>query len=90
MGVRRLRHHLQPYANRVTLGSGKAVVDGPALAYHIHSLCSTETARVPSCETLGQVCLRWLDEVKSHGLSMQVQTLLFTSWSSNINAHGLS
>ena len=78
MGVPRLRHHLQPYADRVTLGAGRAVVDGPAMAYHIHNLCSTKTAKVPSCEALGQVCLRWLDEVTSHGLTMQVRTRFST------------
>lgn len=79
MGVPRLRHHLQPYADRATLNGGKAVIDGPALAYHIHSLCITNTVKVPSCEALGQVCLGWLDEVANHGLSMQVQTHHSTS-----------
>lgn len=79
MGVPRLRHHLQPYADRATLNGGKAVIDGPALAYYIHSLCITNTVKVPSCEALGQVCLEWLDEVTNHGLSMQVQTYHSTS-----------
>ena len=74
MGVPRLRHHLQPYADRVTLNGGTAVIDGPALAYYIHGLCSTSAVKVPSCEALGQVCLGWLDELTSHDLSMQVQT----------------
>lgn len=74
MGVRRLRHHLQPYADRATLDGGKAVVDGPALAHYIHRLYSTKAAKIPSCEALGLVCIEWLDQVTSHGLSMQVQT----------------
>ena len=78
MGVPRLRRHLQPYADRATLDVGKAVIDGPALAYHIHSLCSTNAASVPSCRTLASVCLRWLDELTRHGLSMQVQIRCLT------------
>lgn len=74
MGVPRLRLHLQPYADRATLNGGTAVIDGPALAYYIHSLCVTNTVKVPSCEALGHVCLEWLDELTGHGLSMQVPT----------------
>lgn len=72
MGVSGLKRHLEPFASRDRV-RGAIIIDGPALAYHIHYLSATEASLIPSCEVLERKCLEWLDCVRRCGLTMQVQ-----------------
>lgn len=75
MGIPRLKRHLEPFAERAAIAQCDAVVDGPALAYHILNLCSRLTRRTspfeqPSYGLLGETALAWLDRIEEGGLSM--------------------
>lgn len=70
MGVRRLASTLEPYAVHRRLQDESVVIDGPALAYHIASLCTSNGVRDPSYALLGQIVAAWLDGLASNGIIM--------------------
>lgn len=94
MGIPHLLHHLQPYATKVFLTpsdhgnqqeppestSRHAIIDGPALAYHVYYICvnKREGARnafevIPSYRELGSATLAWLDQIQQYDVKMYVQ-----------------
>ena len=80
MGIPQLKRHLEPYAERAVIQPGDVVLDGPALAYHVLSLCSRATRKTspleqPSYQLLGQTALAWLDRIQACGLSVYSQLL---------------
>ncbi|KAK4103754.1 hypothetical protein N658DRAFT_445199 [Parathielavia hyrcaniae] len=83
MGIPQLKRHLEPYAERAPVEPGSAVLDGPALAYHVLNLCS-QTARSsspseqPSYERLGKTAIAWLHRIQACGLS--VSAIYFDSY----------
>ena len=91
MGIPYLMHHLQPYAAKVFLTRSddgdeqqlkeprQAVIDGPALAYHIYYICSGKRGgarnafeSIPSYHELGATTLTWLDEIQQYNITMYV------------------
>lgn len=73
MGIPRLRQLLEPYAEEVDLKGRDIVIDGPALVYHILSLCqrhATSLFDLPSYNLLGQTAVRWLDELSKSGANV--------------------
>ncbi len=75
MGIPQLKRHLEPYAERADIKPGDVVLDGPALAYHVLSLCSrairkTSPLEQPSNHLLGQTAVAWLDQIQACGLSV--------------------
>jgi hypothetical protein len=81
MGIPQLKRHLERYAERMPLEPGDVVVDGPALAYHILSLClraigkgSNNPLKQPSYDFLGATAVAWLDRIQECGLSVYVPT----------------
>jgi len=75
MGIPQFKRHLEPYGERSVLKQGKVVLDGPALAYHVLSLCSRTTRKTspfeqPSYELLGKTVIAWLDHIQARGLSV--------------------
>jgi hypothetical protein len=73
MGIPQLRRHLEPYAERAAIEPGTAVLDGPALAYHVLNLCSRTTRKTspfeqPSYERLGKTAIAWLERMQACGL----------------------
>ncbi|GAB1318852.1 XPG domain containing-domain-containing protein [Madurella fahalii] len=83
MGIPHLRRNLEPYAERAVIEPCNAVVDGPALAYHVLSLCSRETRKTtpfeqPSYDLLGRTAVAWLDKIQKCGLS--VSAIYFDSY----------
>lgn len=74
MGIRGLTARLKPYASRAGL-RGRAVIDGPALAYHILHTCRVElasstTLEEPSYSALGSRAIKWLDSLHDCGLEL--------------------
>ena len=70
MGIARLASTLEPYAKHVVLQDEKAVVDGPALAYHLLYKCRANDVVQPSYQLLGECVISWLDEMSSHNIDM--------------------
>ncbi|KAK4152497.1 Deoxyhypusine hydroxylase [Chaetomidium leptoderma] len=75
MGIPQFRKHLEPYAERAAIEPGSAVLDGPALAYHVLNLCSRATRKTcpfeqPSNELLGKTAIAWLQQIQACGLSI--------------------
>jgi hypothetical protein len=75
MGIPQLKRHLEPYAERAVIKQGDVVLDGPALAYHVLSLCSRTTRKTspfeqPSYGLLGETAIAWLDRIQESGLSV--------------------
>lgn len=80
MGIPQLKRHLEPYAERAAIEPGNAVLDGPALAYHMLNLCSRVTRKTspfeqPSYELLGKTAIDWLERIQACGLSVYIQIL---------------
>ena len=76
MGIPHLVTHLQPYAKFGPL-IGDAVVDGPALAYHIYFVClnNRPSARnafeaAPTYYEIGATAIAWLDGLVGSGMKM--------------------
>lgn len=76
MGIKGLAHVLRKFASQEQL-SGRVVIDGPALAYHILWLARVETSsgistilKDPTYTTLGATVTRWLDSLQAHGLDV--------------------
>ncbi|KAK3940662.1 XPG domain containing-domain-containing protein [Diplogelasinospora grovesii] len=78
MGIPGLKRHLDPYGltvvynGRNPLNGIRVVIDGPALAYHVLSLCQRNVLKSspfeqPSYRLLGQTALSWLDEIQTCG-----------------------
>ena len=83
MGIPQFRRRLDPYAVRAAIEPCNAVLDGPALAYHIVNLCLSRTKRTspfeqPSYGLLGRTAVAWLDRIQACGLTMYRQTLKAT------------
>jgi hypothetical protein len=75
MGIPQLKRHLEPYAERAAIEPGDVVLDGPALAYHVLSLCSRSTRKTspfeqPSYHLLGETAIAWLERIEACGLSV--------------------
>ena len=82
MGIPRLTLRLEPYAKRVSFEVHDqtlktAVIDGPALAFHILNLCLAQRDRpqsnldsLPSLRELSQATLIWLETLEQHGFLM--------------------
>ncbi|KAK1759522.1 XPG domain containing-domain-containing protein [Echria macrotheca] len=72
MGIPRLKARLQPYGERGVLQPCRAVIDGPALAYHILGLClrnsKSSPFEQPSYAQLAKTALEWLDQVGRYGV----------------------
>jgi len=82
MGVPHLINHLKPYATLAPL-DGDAVVDGPALAYHVYYIClnNRPMARnpleaTPTYEEIGRTSLAWLEGLEANGISMCERNIL--------------
>lgn len=78
MGIPQLKRNLEPYAERAAIEPGNAVLDGPALAYHVLSLCSRSTRKTspfeqPSYELLGKTAIAWLERIQTCGLTVYDQ-----------------
>lgn len=74
MGIRGLTVTLKPFASRAEL-TGRVVIDGPALAYHIlHisrvELSSSTTLEEPSYSVLGSKVVQWLDSLQDCGIEV--------------------
>lgn len=74
MGIPRLTSMLRPYASETPL-QGPAVIDGPALAYHVLHIARLETGTrtavdEPSYAVLGSTAVRWLDTLQSCGVQV--------------------
>ncbi|KAL2015431.1 hypothetical protein VTK56DRAFT_5509 [Thermocarpiscus australiensis] len=77
MGIPHLKRHLEPYAERAVIEPCDAVVDGPALAYHVLGLCARTVRRTSPFEQpwyglLGRTAVAWLDRIQACGLSVAV------------------
>ncbi|KAK3987840.1 Deoxyhypusine hydroxylase [Cladorrhinum sp. PSN332] len=75
MGIPRLKRNLEPFADKGIIEPCKAVVDGPALAYHALNLCSRATLKSspfeqPSYELLGRTAIAWLTKIEEYGLEV--------------------
>lgn len=88
MGIRGLLHHLDSYGERVGLQSTldketapserAAVIDGPALAYHIYNSSlaaraaqtSNALQAVPTYAEVGTAAVQWLQQLKVAGFNM--------------------
>lgn len=74
MGIRGLTSTLRPFAERSEL-SGRVVVDGPGLAYHILHVARVQNAvsttlEDPSYASLGSAAVQWLDTLQSYGIQV--------------------
>ena len=76
MGIPHLGAHLQPYAEAGPL-IGDAVVDGPALAYHVYSIClnnrpaaTNAFEAAPTYNEIGKTAIAWLDGLATSGIQM--------------------
>lgn len=74
MGIPRLVSILTPFASRVPF-TGRAVIDGPALAYHILDVCRqgkhlTGPHDEPPYSHLGQTAIQWLDQLRASGIDV--------------------
>ncbi|CAK7271281.1 hypothetical protein SEPCBS57363_004534 [Sporothrix epigloea] len=87
MGVPKLLSTLTPYGDRRPLSNAQVVVDGPALAYHVVSLCMTDPLmsvgrnhplEQPTYGQLGQTAVAWLDELRAQ--SVTIQALYFDGY----------
>jgi len=75
MGIPQLKRWLGPHSERGPMQQGDVVVDGPALAYYILSVCSqgsrkTSPFQQPSYSLIGSTVIAWLDRVQECGLSV--------------------
>ncbi|KAK4231326.1 Deoxyhypusine hydroxylase [Podospora fimiseda] len=75
MGIPRLKRLLEPFADRKIIQPCKAVIDGPALAYHALTLCSRGTLKSspfeqPSYEVLGRTAIDWLNQIEEYGVEV--------------------
>jgi len=77
MGIPRLKNLLEPYASPTgsKVEPCQAVIDGPALAYHILGLCSNKTKRsspfeLPPYHLLSRTVVAWLNQIETYGLSV--------------------
>jgi hypothetical protein len=77
MGIPHLTTFLHPYAESTALDGEDAVVDGPALAYHVYYSCLSRrpTARnpfeaAPSYKEIGVAIIEWLDRLRMSGITM--------------------
>jgi len=89
MGVPHLMHHLQAYGQKIILerstGDGQpepvpirnAIIDGPALAYHLYSVCQSRRGAArnaldatPSYQELGSATVPWLEQLEQFGVRM--------------------
>lgn len=75
MGIPQLKRWLGPHSDRGPMQQGDVVVDGPALAYYILSVCSqgsrkTSPFQQPSYSLIGSTVIAWLDRVQECGLSV--------------------
>ena len=89
MGLPHLMHHLQTYGERVIFHKPveggrpdgdtptQAVIDGPALAYHVYYICLSKRGgarnaleAIPSYHELGRVAVSWLDQIEQYGISV--------------------
>ena len=71
MGIPHLITYLRPFAIPVDLAGHSVVIDGPGLAYHVWHICLSSKARnpfeaTPSYRVLGEMVIRWLDELQVH------------------------
>ncbi|KAH7022433.1 XPG domain containing-domain-containing protein [Ilyonectria destructans] len=71
MGIPHLIATLEPYAVHDVLDNESVVIDGPALAYHILSICNRNGVVLPSYRLLGDTAVAWLDELTSRGVSVK-------------------
>jgi len=63
MGIPHLATTLEPYCVVRPLRDETAVIDGPALAYHILHECRLNGVLQPSYRLVGGAAVRWLDEI---------------------------
>ncbi|KAK3905709.1 Deoxyhypusine hydroxylase [Staphylotrichum tortipilum] len=75
MGVPQLKKWMAPHSERGVMQRSDTVVDGPALAYHVFSLCSRGSRKIspfqqPSYSLLGSTAIAWLDRLQECGLSV--------------------
>lgn len=70
MGIPNLIATLKCYTIHEPLQGQGAVIDGPAMAYHMLHLCRTNGIAHPSYELLGRVALKWLDELDHQNVHM--------------------
>jgi hypothetical protein len=72
MGVPGLIPTLEPWAEIGSLRGEHVVIDGPAFAYHVLSIFRRSQVYQPSGQLLGQVAVKWLDEIVRQGITMWV------------------
>jgi hypothetical protein len=90
MGIPKLASRLHSYASTVVFeqsgGGGdlethqRAVIDGPALAYHIYNLCRSSKEHgvrnalqaLPTYKELGIAAIRWLETIEEYNFDMYV------------------
>lgn len=70
MGIPNLISTLEPFASRAVIESEDAVVDGPALSYHVLHICRRNGVSMPSNKLLGTTAIAWLDACAARGLTM--------------------
>lgn len=63
MGIPHLITTLEPLAVRGSLENEDIVIDGPALAFHILSICRRNRIAQPDYELLGRTAVLWLGEL---------------------------
>jgi hypothetical protein len=77
MGVPHLITHLRPFATSIDLTNQSAVIDGPALAYHVWYICLSLKPEArspfeasPSYRLLGETAIGWLDNIQFHNVRL--------------------
>lgn len=70
MGIPHLITTLHTYATHHQLSDESLVIDGPALAYHIHHICRKNGVAHASYGRLGAVAIEWLEELVRKGVAM--------------------
>ncbi len=75
MGIPRLTGLLSPHAEHCLIRDTQAVIDGPALAYHVIHLCSPKSRgdnpfSQPTYDVLGKAAIAWLDKLERCGITV--------------------
>ncbi|PNS13797.1 hypothetical protein CAC42_3290 [Sphaceloma murrayae] len=90
MGIPGLTRQAEEHAERVTYSpdgtaTRNAIIDGPALAYHVLNLCiSQRTSRrsalddLPSYQELGVSTISWLDSLSDYGF--KINSIIFDGY----------
>ncbi|KAF2191209.1 hypothetical protein K469DRAFT_696929 [Zopfia rhizophila CBS 207.26] len=74
MGIPRLASSLEPFAVQHTArglqGNRKAIIDGPALAYHAFNLAAESQPGVPSYTDINEAAIDWLRRLEQNNIKV--------------------